>query len=115
MGQSNKQRGEKRAPKALIKKPNRKPKALRSNQTISRKAGSAGTAGVDTKYNGGKLASVIGMLRDPKGASINALCEVTSWQAHSVRGAISGAIKKKMGLKVLSEKAGGVRIYRIVD
>jgi|HubBroStandDraft_2_1064218.scaffolds.fasta_scaffold10551_2 hypothetical protein len=115
MRKLNRQRGEKRAPKVPIKKPNRKPKALRSNQTISRKAGNAGTAGVDTKYNGGKLASVIGMLRDPKGTSINALCEATGWQAHSVRGAISGAIKKRLGLKILSEKSDGIRIYRIVD
>ena len=37
----------------------------------------------------------------------------TGWQAHSVRGAISGAIKKRLGLKVTSEKSDGVRTYRI--
>ena len=37
----------------------------------------------------------------------------TGWQAHSVRGAISGAIKKKLGLDVRSEKTEGGRVYRI--
>ncbi len=37
----------------------------------------------------------------------------TGWQAHSVRGAMSGAIKKKLGLTILSEKSEGRRIYRI--
>jgi hypothetical protein len=37
----------------------------------------------------------------------------TGWQAHSVRGAISGAIKKKLGLAVVSERVGETRTYRI--
>ena len=41
--------------------------------------------------------------------------EATGWQAHSVRGAISGAIKKKLGLNVMSEKTGTVRLYRIAN
>lgn len=53
------------------------------------------------------------MLREPKGKSIDDLMKATGWQAHSVRGAISGAIKKKLGLTVTSEKADGVRVYRI--
>jgi hypothetical protein len=39
----------------------------------------------------------------------------TGWQAHSVRGAIAGAIKKKLKLDVASEKAEGGRVYRIVE
>ena len=38
----------------------------------------------------------------------------TGWQAHSVRGAISGSIKKALGLEVLSEKTDAGRVYRIV-
>ena len=38
----------------------------------------------------------------------------TGWQAHSVRGAISGAIKKKLGLTVSSELVEGTRTYRVV-
>jgi len=43
------------------------------------------------------------------------LTKATAWQAHSVRGAISGTIRKKQGLNVVSEKSGDVRLYRIVD
>ena len=62
-----------------------------------------------------KLAKVIAMLRQPNGASIEALSKATGWQTHSVRGAISGAIKNKLGLTVTSTKADGVRTYRIND
>ncbi|MGB8364831.1 MAG: DUF3489 domain-containing protein [Rhizomicrobium sp.] len=61
----------------------------------------------------GKLATIISMLRKAPGASIAALCDATEWQAHSVRGAISGTLKKKLGLKVESVKRNGVRFYRI--
>ena len=60
-----------------------------------------------------KLAIIMGMLRSNKGATIEALSKATGWQAHSVRGAMSGAIKKQRGLVVTSEKADGVRTYRI--
>jgi hypothetical protein len=61
----------------------------------------------------GKLATIIAMLRKAPGASIAALCDATEWQAHSVRGAMSGTLKKKLGLKVESLKRDGVRFYRI--
>lgn len=60
-----------------------------------------------------KLARVIAMLRTPEGATIAAISAETGWQAHSVRGAMSGAIKKKLGLTITSDKSDGVRIYRI--
>jgi hypothetical protein len=63
----------------------------------------------------GKIATITALLRRPKGASIEDLVKATGWQAHSVRGAISGAIKKKLGLNVTSEKTGTVRLYRIAD
>jgi hypothetical protein len=55
------------------------------------------------------------MLRRPNGVSIGGLSKATSWQVHSVRGAMSGTIKKKHGLNVTSEKKGMVRLYRIAD
>jgi uncharacterized protein DUF3489 len=60
-----------------------------------------------------KLATVIALLRRPKGASIDDLCKATGWQAHSVRGALSGAIKKKLGLAVESRETDGARVYRV--
>ena len=54
------------------------------------------------------------MLRRPKGATIEQMTAKTGWQAHSVRGAISGALKKKLGLSVTSETVEGRgRVYRI--
>jgi hypothetical protein len=61
----------------------------------------------------GKLGKVVGLLKRPKGATVAELMKATGWQAHSVRGAISGAIKRKLKLAVLSEKRGDVRSYRI--
>jgi len=61
-----------------------------------------------------KIGTLIELLRGKKGASIDQLVKATGWQAHSVRGALSGTIKKKMGLKVLSEKNEQGRIYRVV-
>ena len=63
----------------------------------------------------GKIDKIIAMMRRPKGASINDLTKATAWQAHSVRGAISGTLRKKQGLNVVSEKSGDVRLYRITD
>ena len=40
---------------------------------------------------------------------------MTGWQAHSVRGALSGALKKKLGLIIISAKTEAGRVYRIAD
>jgi hypothetical protein len=60
-----------------------------------------------------KIARVVEMMRKPGGVTLNAIMRATDWQAHSVRGAISGAIKKKLGLKVVSETRSDERVYRI--
>ena len=64
---------------------------------------------------GGKLGIVISLLRQETGASLADLMQATGWQAHSVRGAIAGAIKVKRGLTVTSEKSDEGRVYRIVE
>lgn len=61
----------------------------------------------------GKIATLVDLLRKPDGASIEAMMAATGWQAHSVRGAISGSIKKGLGLTVISEKTDAGRRYRI--
>ena len=61
-----------------------------------------------------KQAQLIAMLRRAKGATIDEIAEALSWQRHTVRGAIAGALKKKLGLGVTSEKDDTRgRIYRI--
>ena len=67
-----------------------------------------------TAREGSKKAQVLELLRRPEGATIASIMEVTHWQAHSVRGFISGGLGKKMGLKVESTKnEGGDRTYSI--
>ena len=61
----------------------------------------------------GKLGLIVGLLRREEGATIDQLVAATGWQRHSVRGAISGGVKKRLGLLVGSDNPGGVRIYRI--
>ena len=61
-----------------------------------------------------KQAIVIQMLRHPDGTTIRQVMESTGWQAHTVRGTFAGALKKKLGLNVVSVKdATGERVYRI--
>lgn len=61
-----------------------------------------------------KQAVLIDLLKRPDGADIDELSRALGWQTHSVRGAISGALKKKLGLAVTSEKsAERGRVYRI--
>ncbi len=90
--------GPKRSTKSKSKsKP--KPKA-----TVSRSSARSGT----------KQALLVDLLRRKEGATIAEIMKATGWQPHSVRGAISGNLKKKLGLAVVSDKvAGRGRVYRI--
>ena len=61
-----------------------------------------------------KLAQLEAMLRRPDGATIEQISKSLVWQVHSVRGAMSGALKKKQGLTITNEKTDdGRRVYRI--
>jgi hypothetical protein len=66
--------------------------------------------------NGTKQALMITMLRRPEGATVEQIAEATGWRNHTVRGAMAGALKKKLGLAITSEKTeGAARTYRIAD
>jgi hypothetical protein len=87
--------------------------ALRK-RTAAGKAGTASKSKTEKASGKSKQQRMIDMLRRPEGATIAQLGKAFGWQPHTVRGAISGALKKKLGLKIASEKrAGGERIYRI--
>jgi hypothetical protein len=61
-----------------------------------------------------KTDKVVKLLRRKSGATISDLQKATGWQAHSVRGFLSGTLKRRMGLAVVGETDGkGVRRYRV--
>lgn len=59
-----------------------------------------------------KVATVTDLISRSEGASLPELMAATGWQAHSVRGALSGAVSKAIGKPVTSEISDGVRRYR---
>jgi hypothetical protein len=68
------------------------------------------------RRKGTKQETLIEMLRAEGGATIDEIVEATGWQPHTVRGAMSGALKKKLGLIITSEKVEGRgRTYMIAD
>ncbi len=88
-------------------------------------AGSAPTA-KPTPRAGTKQAKMIEMLRRPEGATVEQIAAATGWQHHTIRGAISGALKKKLGLTVEAIRIrevgpnktgakGSSTVYRIVS
>ena len=63
-----------------------------------------------------KQSQLIAMLRQPDGATIVEIAKALGWLPHTVRGAIAGALKKKLGLKVESEKVDDRgRVYRLAE
>lgn len=67
-----------------------------------------------TKRQGSKQDLLIELLKRAQGATLAQMSEATGWQSHTVRGAMAGSLKKKLGLSIDSEKTRGAdRIYRI--
>ena len=64
---------------------------------------------------GTKQEAVLGMLRQPKGATIAAMMKATGWQQHSVRGFFAGVVRKRLKLKLGSKKVDGNRVYQIAS
>ncbi len=102
---------------AAIDTPNKMP----NSGTRARKSASPQKP-ISVRANGKKMTAapttktdqILGLLRRANGTTIVDLSTATGWQAHSVRGFLSGTLKKKMGLEVASEKdTKGVRRYRI--
>ena len=84
----------------------------------------AAAAGKPTPRAGTKQAQLIDMLKRPEGATVEQIAAATGWQHHTIRGAISGALKKKLGLTVEATRTrevgpnktgakGSTTVYRI--
>jgi hypothetical protein len=107
------------APATADTKPSRAPKRPQADGAarVAKKAKPAAPAKkAATAERGTKTAKILALLRRPGGASLEQLRKATGWQAHSVRGFLSGTLKTKLGLRVASSKVeGGQRTYRVIS
>jgi hypothetical protein len=79
----------------------------------SQKGAKASKSGAGPR-EGSKAAKVLALLRRPDGATLKELRKATGWQAHSLRGLLSGTVANRMRLKLVSAKSGdGERPYSI--
>ncbi len=60
-----------------------------------------------------KAETLIQLLRHKDGATLAQMTKATGWQGHSVRGFLSGAVKKKRGLTILTDRSSGETRYRL--
>ncbi len=90
------------------------PVVVKTVVAIRQQSIAAPEAKLPTQRLGTKQALLIAMLRRPEGATMEEIIAATQWQAHTARGAMSGALGKKLGLVVISAKeASKGRVYRI--
>jgi hypothetical protein len=84
-------------------------------EALGLQADTTETANTSRKTREGtKQEALIAMLKRPEGAGIDEIAAEFGWAKHTVRGAIAGALKKKLGLEVTSEKVEGRgRVYNI--
>ena len=66
-------------------------------------------------FRGWQRSGTLTVLTTPEGADLPTLVAATGWQAHSVRGALSGTLKARRGLAIASERTPAGRLYRIVQ
>jgi hypothetical protein len=100
-------------------------KAAKAKAAKPAKPGKATPADKPTPRAGTKQARMIELLQRPEGATVEQIAKATGWQHHTIRGAISGALKKKLGLNIEATRTrevgpnktgakGSATVYRIV-
>ena len=95
----------------------RKPARIRKGRftfKVRSKAARSGIVGHHQTRADSKQARVLALLRGPNGATIATVMRTTGWQPHTVRGFLAAVVRKKLGLRLESEKRDGVRVYLIV-
>jgi hypothetical protein len=85
-----------------------------SSSKLRAKAARGRISGHRQARTNSKQARVLALLSGPSGATIATVMRSTGWQPHTVRGFFAAVVRKKLGLKLESEKADGGRVYRIV-
>src|SRR5437868_6218228 len=95
-------------------RPSRPKKASPAKKGPKRATRAKGPEKPGSARDGSKTATVLELLKRPGGVTAKELMKTTGWQAHSVRGFLSGTVGKKMGLTVTSTKGeDGERSYSV--
>ena len=95
----------------------RKPARIRKGRFTSEvrsRAARSGIAGHHQTRANSKQARVLALLSGPNGTTVTTVMRSTGWQPHTVRGFFAAVVRKKLGLKLESEKADRERVYRII-
>jgi hypothetical protein len=92
----------------------RKPARMGKARSASKVRGNVARSGGHTRRVNSKQARVLGLLRRPSGVTVATIVTSTGWQPHTVRGFFAAVVRKKLALRLESEKTHGERVYRIV-
>jgi hypothetical protein len=98
----------------MSKRKNSRTRKARSASKVRARGTRRQTAGHQQARANSKQARVLALLRGPSGATIATVMRSTGWQPHTVRGFLAAVVRKKLGLRLESEKTDGERVYRIV-
>ncbi len=106
----------KTTPKSTAKGPAAKAAAKKHSSIQVKRVETSKPSAVPSK-DPSKQTQLIEMLRSESGGTIDQMVKLTGWQPHTVRGTISGALRKRLGLMVQNAVSldSGARVYRIVD
>jgi len=99
---------------SMSKRKRARPGKARSVSKVRAKATRRETAHLHRTQANSKQARVLALLRSPNGTTIATVMRSTGWQPHTVRGFLAAVVRKKLGLKLESEKTDGERVYRVV-